>query len=216
MISSLDFFKTIIYSVYMRTNNQRPDTKQRILRAACELLEHEGMDAVSIRRVAKKVQITPMGIYNHFPSLEALLLAVYETGVSKLARYMWKELVRADSPHEKLRALVRSYIGFGTKNPHYYSLIFGTEFIQKYLWDSPPRSLVMENFWLPFTEVIEACQESGLIDPAVNSQEIATHLWASMHGYVSFLIIGRLQQLWQMDEENILKSMEKHLLPFLR
>ena len=196
--------------------NKRSDTKQRILRAACELLEREGISAVSIRRVAKKVQISPMGIYNHFPSLEALLLAVYEAGVTTLARQMWKELVRTDSPPRKLRALVRSYIKFGTQNPHYYSLLFGTEFIQKYLWDSPPRSLVMENFWLPFTEVIQACQETGLIDSTLNPQEIATHLWASMHGYVSFLIIGRLQQLWQTDEESILKSMERHLLPFLK
>lgn len=204
------------YTLYMMTTNKKADTKRRILRAACGLLEHEGISAVSIRRVAKKVQISPMGIYNHFPSLEALLLAVYETGVTMLSRQMWKELVRADSPPRKLRGLVCSYIGFGTQYPHYYSLLFGTEFIQKYLWDSPPRSLVMENFWLPFIEVIQTCQEAGLIDPTLNPQEIATHLWASMHGYVSFLIIGRLQQLWQMDEESILKSMEKYLLPFLK
>lgn len=199
----------------MNRKPRKTDTKRRILQAACELLEREGVGAVSIRRVAKKVQITPMGIYNHFPGLEALMLAVYEKGVNKLARRIWKELVRAADPKEKLRVLVRSYIRFGVENPHYYSLLFGTGFIQKYLWDRPPRSLVMENFWLPFTEVIGLCQEAGEIDPAMNPQEVATHLWSSMHGYVGFLIIGRLQQLWQTDAKGVLELMEKHLLSFL-
>jgi AcrR family transcriptional regulator len=192
------------------------DTKTRILKAACQLLEREGVAAVSIRRVARRIRVTPMAIYNHYPGLEALLIGVYEVGVNKLARRIWKDLVRAETPEAKLRALVRSYIGFGTENPNYYALLFGGKFIQKYLWDKPPRSLVMENFWLPLSEVIELCQEAGLIDKALNPQEIATHLWSSMHGYVSFFTIGRLQQLWQMSEDEILDSMEKHLLAFLK
>ncbi len=198
----------------MAQGERKPGTKQRILRAACDLLERGGMDAVSIRRVARKVGITPMGIYNHFSNLEALMLAVYESGVTKLARHLWRDIVRTPSAADKLRALVHAYITFGVENPHYYSLIFGTQFIQKYLWDQPPRSRVMENFWVPFTEIIEACQDSGFIDPKTNPQEIATHLWASMHGYVSFFLIGRLQQLWQMDERMILEKMERQLLPF--
>jgi AcrR family transcriptional regulator len=199
----------------MRIELKKGDTKQRILRAACALLEREGMEGVTVRKVARMVNITPMGIYNHFPSLEALLIAVYERGVDKLARLVWKGVARANAPGEKLRSLVNSYSVFGMKNPHYYTLLFGSAFIQKYSWDKPPRSRVMENFWAPLTEVIEACQEAGLLDPGANSQEIATHLWATMHGYVSFLLLGRLQQLWQMDEQSILRSMEKHLLPFL-
>lgn len=197
-------------------NNARRDTKARILKAACGLLEREGAGAVSVRRVARRIRVTPMAIYNHYPSLEALLVGVYEVGVNKLARFIWRDLVRAETAEDKLRALVRSYIRFGTRNPNYYSLLFGARFIQKYFWDSPPRSLVMQKFWVPFTEVIELCQETGSIDEATNPQEIATHLWASMHGYVSFFVIGRLQQLWQMSEDEILNSMEKHLLSFLK
>jgi len=194
----------------MTTKARNTDTKKRILAAACELLEREGIDSISVRKIAKAVGITPMGIYNHFPSLEALLVAVYEKGVDKLARLMWKGIIRAESPAEKLRSLVSSYISFGIKNPHYYSLLFGSAFIQKYSWEEPPRRLIMENFWMPLTEVIEACQEGGLIRKELNPQEVATHLWTTMHGYVSFFIIGRLQQLWRMDEESILQSMEKY------
>lgn len=199
----------------MKKAGKRTNTKHRILQSACTLLEREGMDAVSVRRVAKSVDITPMGIYNHFPNREALLVAVYERGVQKLARSVWKGMARAESPPEKLQSLVSAYVGFGTRNPNYYMLLFGSTFIQKYSWESPPRSLIMENFWMPLTEVIEACLESGLIKLDANPQELATHLWAAMHGYVSFFLLGRLQQLWQMDEEAIMQAMTKHLLPFL-
>jgi AcrR family transcriptional regulator len=195
--------------------HMRTDTKRHILEAACTLLEKEGVDAVSVRRIAKMVKITPMGIYNHFPNREALLVALYERGVQKLARVVWKNIIKAQDPAEKLRSLVKSYITFGTRNPYYYTLLFGSTFIQKYSWENPPRSLVMQNFWVPLTEVLEACQQGGLMPSEANPQEVATNLWASMHGYVSFFLIGRLQQLWQMDEQSILESMEKHLLSFL-
>ncbi len=199
----------------MRSQQGQTDTRRRILQNASDLLERGGMNAVSLREVARLVGVTPMAIYNHFPSREALLVAVYEKGVARLARQIWRDVIRADSPARKLRAIVRAYVRFGIKNPYYYTMLFGSEFIQKYLWDRPPRSLIMQNFWAPLTEIIEACQEAGAIVPDVNSQEVATHLWASMHGYVSFLIIGRLQQLWKMDEKGIMELMEKHLLRFL-
>jgi AcrR family transcriptional regulator len=199
----------------MQPLNKRGDTKNQILKAACLLLERQGMDAVSIRKIAKSVGITPMGIYNHFANLDALLVAVYEKGVGKLSRQIWKGIIPAEDPVEKLRSLVKSYITFGIKNPQYYTLLFGSEFIQKYSWENPPRSLIMQNFWVPLSEVIETCQQGEYIRSDLNPQEIATHLWATMHGYVSFFIIGRLQQLWQMDERSILQSMEKHLFAFL-
>ncbi|MBI5118956.1 TetR/AcrR family transcriptional regulator [Candidatus Poribacteria bacterium] len=199
----------------MKRERERGDTGRRILQTASELLEREGMESVSIRRIAKIVDVTPMAIYNHYPSLEALLLALYERGVERLTHQIWKAVARAEAPPDKLRAMIRAYVGFGIRNPHYYSLLFGSKFIQKYLWDRHPRSLVMQNFWAPFTEIIEACQEAGAIDPGANPQELATHIWSSIHGYVGFLIIGRLQQLWQTDEQGITEMMEKHLLRFL-
>jgi AcrR family transcriptional regulator len=205
-----------MYSVYMTNDRRRTDTRKQIGRAAIGLFEQGGVRAVSMRKVAAEVGVTPMAIYNHFENMEDLLLFIYENGVHKLARSIRLAVDKQEGAGDRLKALVKSYVRFGFRNPHYYNLLFGTEFIQKYLWDQPPRSLVMVGFWSRLTEAVEDCQREGLIPPDRNTQEVATHLWSSMHGYALFLIIGRLQQLWQLSESAILDMMTRNLLGFMR
>ena len=197
-------------------NKKRSDTKRQIGNAAIRLFEKDGVRGVSMRKVAAEVGITPMAIYNHFENMEGLLLHVYENGVRKLARSMRAAVGKQDRVDLKLKALMKSYVRFGLRNQQYYSLLFGTEFIQKYLWDQPPRSLMMVSFWSSLTETVEGCQRKGLIPPDHNAQEVATHLWSSMHGYTMFLSIGRLQQLWQLPEEEIMEIMARNLFDFLQ
>ena len=200
----------------MNKDKRRTDTKKHIGAVAITLFEKGGLKAVSMRKVAAEVGITPMAIYNHFKNLEDLLLYIYERGVRKLTRAIHAAVGKEGSADAQLKALVKSYAHFGFKNPHYYNLLFGTEFIQKYLWDSHPRSLVMVGFWSRLTEAVEDCQRAGLIPPEQNTQEVASHLWSSMHGYTMLLIIGRLQQLWRLPEAEILEIMARNILSFPR
>jgi AcrR family transcriptional regulator len=60
-------------------------TAERIAAEASAILRAEGADAVSMRRVASAVGITPMAIYRHFPNREALLRAVAARGWATLS-----------------------------------------------------------------------------------------------------------------------------------
>ena len=44
------------------------DTRDRIFKAARALFDKEGLDGLSMRRLAEAVGITPMAIYKHFPT----------------------------------------------------------------------------------------------------------------------------------------------------
>ena len=210
----LDKASDLIYTVYMKSGKRRSDTKREIGNAAIRLFEKGGARAVSMRKVAAEIGITPMAIYNHFENIEDLQLHVYGNGVRKLARSIRAAVGRQQKAHLKLKALMKSYVRFGLRNRQYYGLLFGTEFIQKYLWDEPPRSLMMVSFWSSLTEAVEDCQRKGIIPSDRNTQEVATHLWSSMHGYTTFLIIGRLQQLWKLPEEDIMEIMVRNLVDF--
>ena len=211
-LNALDKKTNYIYTVYMTRDRRRTNTKRLIGEAAVRLFEKGGVRAVSMRKVATEVGITPMAIYNHFENMEDLLLYIYEKGVRKLSRSIRAAIARRRKPDMKLKALVKSYVRFGLRNQQYYGLLFGTEFIQRYLWDKPPRSLMMVGFWGRLTGAVEDCQQEGLVDRERNAQEIATHLWSSMHGYTCFLIIGRLQQLWQLPEEEFIEIMARNLV----
>ena len=70
---------------------KKPDTAAKILRAAHRLFDREGADAVTMRRVAERVGITPMAIYRHFPSREALLKRLSDDSFNSTAR-QWLEI----------------------------------------------------------------------------------------------------------------------------
>ena len=64
------------------------NTADRIAQIALTILENEGPEAVSMRRVAEAVGITPMAIYHHFPSREALLNTITDREFAKLLSSM--------------------------------------------------------------------------------------------------------------------------------
>ncbi|GAA1273500.1 TetR/AcrR family transcriptional regulator C-terminal domain-containing protein [Sphaerisporangium rubeum] len=79
-----------------------PLSRSRIVGAAIDLIEREGADAISMRRIAAGLGVGVMSLYNHVPSKAALLDAVAETVLSQLAftddpGAHWTERVRSQA-----------------------------------------------------------------------------------------------------------------------
>lgn len=90
----------------MTSDTPRPAlTRDRIVQAAVALIEREGAEALSMRRVAAELDVAVMSLYNHVPNKTALLEGVAERVVEGL------EL--GDDPgrswQEGARALVRAF-----------------------------------------------------------------------------------------------------------
>lgn len=77
-------------------------TRERIVAAAIELIEREGVDAVSMRRIAAELGSGVMSLYNHVPSKDALLDGVAEQVMSGIdfssePGASWEDQVRAQA-----------------------------------------------------------------------------------------------------------------------
>jgi AcrR family transcriptional regulator len=59
-------------------------TPQKIAGAARRLLDKEGAEGVTMRRVATAVGITPMALYRHYPNRDGLLNALADAGFAEL------------------------------------------------------------------------------------------------------------------------------------
>lgn len=104
----------VVYSVRM--------TKDRILSAAKAVLEHDGMDGLTIRRVAQRAGLSPMALYRHFADKGALLNALMEDGLAA-----WERIVRgipARDPLGWLEALGEAYLDFALTQPHRFDAAF--------------------------------------------------------------------------------------------
>ncbi|MGI5272769.1 TetR/AcrR family transcriptional regulator C-terminal domain-containing protein [Nonomuraea sp. CA-218870] len=62
----------------------QPLSRARIVAAAVELIEREGADAVSMRRIASELGVGVMSLYNHVPNKGALLDGVAESVLSEI------------------------------------------------------------------------------------------------------------------------------------
>lgn len=106
------------------TTDTTASTRERIVRAAAELLARGGRDAVSTRAVAAAAGVQAPTIYRQFGDMRGLLDAVASYG---FAMYLGgkRSRARAEDPVEDLRRGWDSHVEFGLANPALYTLMYG-------------------------------------------------------------------------------------------
>lgn len=117
--SCLHRIPPVVYIVHMA----RLSTAERIAAAAQRLVEREGADAVTMRRVAEAVGITPMALYRHFADRDGLLNALADAGFAELAA----RLDGADMPadiEQRLVKIVDVNLDFALEKPRLFELMF--------------------------------------------------------------------------------------------
>jgi AcrR family transcriptional regulator len=98
-------------------------TRKRLIGCALDVLAHEGVDAVTVRRVARDAGISHGAPLRHFPNRTALLTAVASTGYAELARRL-----RA-IPADQLTAACESYVDFARGGPALFELMFRQDMV---------------------------------------------------------------------------------------
>lgn len=98
-------------------------TAQKIITVAQKLLDKEGADAVSMRRIATAVGVTPMAIYRHYPDRAALLNALANTGFEELAAQIAR-LPSSGGIEQRLTMMLDLYLTYALENPRLFELMF--------------------------------------------------------------------------------------------
>ena len=93
-------------------------THEKIRREALALIDAEGLEAFSTRKLGARLGCEAMAIYWYYPSKDALLDAVVDELMSRIGRERdEKDWVEA------LRQVARSYRGLARKHPNAFPLI---------------------------------------------------------------------------------------------
>ena len=93
---------------------------RQIVEAARELLEQEGPEALSMRRLADRLGIRAPSIYEHLADKQALEAALISAGFEESAELFASAVRGSDDP---LAALAAAYRDFAHRHPHLYRLM---------------------------------------------------------------------------------------------
>lgn len=156
------------------------DLKDRISQTAQELFLTEGVEGISMRKIAERVGVTATAIYRHFRDKEEVLEEIINSGLATLSAYLAPAL-KADQPYQRLRRLIDAYLRFALEQPRYFDLAFMVPGRSSHISEQLARDTDL-TFKIAVEQVVR-CVETGIFrkeDPL----EITVYLWSIAHGLV--------------------------------
>lgn len=98
--------------------------RQAILDAAREMMRADGVGALSINEVARRVGMKPPSLYTYFESKHALYDELFRAGM-RMYRARLRELIESHGLDRSLVAVVMAdYMAFADEHPDLYALLF--------------------------------------------------------------------------------------------
>ncbi len=168
-----------------RRERQRTLRRQVIVKAARDLAETEGWEAVTTRRLADRIEFSQPVLYSHFEGKDAIVTAVAVEGFGELADLLHNVRHSVASPDAEPRAVALAYLEFARSNPALYEAMFILNVGLKFGQPDTPSQLRRA-----FFEFLEALR------PLAGSRDIETFtevIWSGLHGLATLSQAGRLR-----------------------
>jgi AcrR family transcriptional regulator len=174
-----------------RTPNPRGEgarLRQDLISAASELLaDADSAEALSLRAVARRLNIAPQSVYLHFADRKALLGAVYGARFADLTAALAAVVDQAeqstlpgpDKALARLRSLCQAYCRYAEVHPGHYRVLFGTAGIP----EREPSKLAKMPALQLLDDAVRAYQPEPPAEQAPLHATIC--LWAALHGLVT-------------------------------
>ena len=192
-----------------RKTKQKEELRQQILDAALKVFVEEGLEHLSIRRIAEIIEYSPTTIYLYFKDKNHLLFELCEIGFQLMAD-LNNNLKAIQNPLERLHRMGENYIQFGMEHPAYYDLMFNQGAPMEYLakiehleWNSGDAALDL------LKKIIADCMEQRYIRKG-DIDAIAMSVWGMVHGLVSLRVCKRFEKL--VDAGDVVDTMHKSLV----
>jgi AcrR family transcriptional regulator len=169
-----------------KARGQGASRRGEILQAAKHLFLEEGVQHVTMRRIAASVGVSATALYVYFPDKDAILKAIAADHFAAMLVVL-QQAVRPDrTATENLRTGLRAYIDFALAQPDEYRLTF----LRTGRREEPDPCETLPEADMSFDVLLRAVQamiDAGLF-PSTSPMLMAESLWACMHGVVSLLL----------------------------
>lgn len=159
-------------------------TEDRLIQAGRQLLEDDGISAVTVREVARRCDVSHGAPRRHFPTLALLLAAIAEACLGELRKHV------ADAGGS-IRDTARAYVAYAVEHPHAFDLITRHDVLAGSGRELRATSLPLLQQWQ--TRFAEQHPDAP--------NAATTAAWASVHGVASLASRGVLELVGSDAEE---------------
>jgi AcrR family transcriptional regulator len=173
-----------------------PITRERILACALEIIDRDGIDGLSMRRLGKALGRDPMTLYRHAPNKAALLDGVAERVLEEL------EVDTDDGDWAtQLREVARGFRRLALTHPQVVPLLVTRPL-------STPLGLRPLGTLRPLEDILTLLTKAGFTDAD------ALHVYRALFGFLYGHVLNELQELVERpDESDDLLRLGLHRLP---
>src|SRR3954471_20352876 len=108
-----------------RKERQRKEVRDSILESAWKLVNEDGWQSLSIRKIADAIEYSVPVVYDHFENKEAILFEFNKMGFKLLSDKLKETKDKYKEPASQLEAIAYAYWDFAFQNKEYYQVMFG-------------------------------------------------------------------------------------------
>lgn len=179
-----------------RRKRDQEALRNRILDAARELFADLGYEAVTMRRIAARIEYSPTTIYLHFRDKAALVRELCSMDFLSLAE-RFRAIGAQRDPLDRIKAIGRAFTEFGLEHPNHYRLMFMTP--------HPPvpenarriaKGSLDEDAWAILVAAVAEAQHKGVLrSDTGDANALAQQFFSGVHGAVA-LHLAKADDPW--------------------
>lgn len=169
------------------------DLRSALVEVATEMIAAEGVDALTLRELSRRIGVSRTAPYRHFADKSALLAAVAEQGFQRLHQRLQAVATQAaanEQPLDVFKQMGVAYIQFALENPTHYGLMFGNRASEAE--PDPDLETAAKTVFDTLVTSLQQLQDAHLVkagDPHLQAYVV----WATVHGLSSLLIDKRIE-----------------------
>lgn len=187
MLNGVRLFITLKFQMGSKERILRlkDETRAKILDAALNIVQTEGWQALSMRKIADQIEYTAPIIYEYFANKEGILLELTRQGYLILAKDIRAAKAKHENPEDQMEAMWVAYWNFAFKHKEFYKLMYGVDMSCCEMQKNLPEAEVVGTL---LGDVIETL----FVKKPVNEDDICMKYytyWSIIHGLISINLV---------------------------
>lgn len=166
--------------------DQEAGLRARLVQVGIDLLTEEGVQALSLREIARRAGVSHGAPRRHFPTHLSLLSAIARQGFADLAEKVAADIDHRADPRAQLMALGRGYLDFALTRRGMFELMFRHDLLES-------GHLGLRDTSLPLFQVLVDLVARVQPQSDVPARVVAGALWSNLHGIAQLWRWGSLQ-----------------------